>query len=457
MKISLSTLSASVLACLSVMCTQNAHAVPNPVAFVEEIQDDAVTTDTQANNSSPIALGSQSAPVVTAIITKAEPAFDAPQAVPSAADEQRFYKAALDDRTMLMNCAELTQDAMRLACYDTLARGENPTVIETKRPIKLGETLWQTLKGNPQVVYTETSDPVILTGDEQGLLTEEDTKQLERVAKQFTPLSLSFDLDRNNTPLWSSRPHNPMYVLPLFMNGKPNRSPSTPNFEPKHYTLNEFRAPELKFQVSVKVKAAEDLWGTETDLWFGYTQQSHWQIYNEDNSRPFRVHDYQPEIFLTQPVYSNLPWGGKLRMIGAGAVHHSNGESENLSRSWNRAYLMAGMEWGNLTVMPRLWARILKEGNHLQPDDNPDVLDYYGYGDVRFLYQLENKSNISGTARYNPKTGKGALQLDYVHPLGKGVSGYFQIFQGYGQSFIDYNHETTSFGIGLMLNDWMGL
>ena len=90
---------------------------------------------------------------------------------------------------------------------------------------------------------------------------QKDAKQLEYAAKQFTPLSLSFDLDRNNTPLWSSRPHNPMYVLPIFMHGKPNRSPNTPSHEARQFTPNEFRAPELKFQVSVKVKAAEDLWG----------------------------------------------------------------------------------------------------------------------------------------------------------------------------------------------------
>lgn len=444
-KISLSTLSASVLTCLAVLQAQQAHAVPNPVSFIEETENNPDATLTQA----------------AVLTTKVEVHADQPVvnddalAATTVATDSNVQQA--DQQSLLINCATLTQDAMRLACYDTLARGDIPNTIENKRPIRLGETIWQTIKGNPQVVYSDTAPTVVLSGDEQGGLSDEDTQNLERVAKQYTPLSLAYDLDRNNTPLWSTRPHNPMYVLPLFVNGKPNRHPSTPNHEVYHYTGNEFRAPELKFQLSVKVKAAEDLLGTDADLWVGYTQQSHWQVYNEDNSRPFRAHDYQPEIFLTQPVYSDLPWGGKLRMIGAGAMHHSNGESENLSRSWNRAYLLAGMEWGRLTVMPRLWGRILKEGNDLQPDDNPDILDYYGYGDVRFLYQLEDDSNVSGTVRYNPKSGKGALQLDYVRPLGKGVSGYIQLFQGYGQSLIDYNHESTGIGFGLMLNDWMGL
>lgn len=447
-KLSLSALSASVLACLGILQVQQAHAVPNPVSFIEETENNPDDTLTQA------------AVLTTKIEVHPDHLAPSDEAVSEtvATVSQPTDSAQKPDReALLVSCSTLTQDAMRLACYDTLARGDVPNTIENKRPIRLGETIWQTIKGNPQVVYSDTAPSVTLSGDAQGGLSDEDAKNIERVAKQYTPLSLAYDLDRNNTPLWSTRPHNPMYVLPLFVNGKPNRHPSTPTHEVEHFTGNEFRAPELKFQLSVKVKAAEDLLGTDADLWVGYTQQSHWQVYNEDNSRPFRVHDYQPEVFLTQPVYSDLPWGGKLRMIGAGAVHHSNGESENLSRSWNRAYLMAGMEWGRLTVMPRLWGRILKEGNDLQPDDNPDILDYYGYGDVRFLYQLQDDSNVSGTVRFNPKSGRGALQLDYVRPLGKGVSGYVQLFQGYGQSLIDYNHESTGIGFGLMLNDWMGL
>ena len=66
-------------------------------------------------------------------------------------------------------------------------------------------------------------------------------------------------------------------------------------------------------------------------------------------------------------------------------------------------------------------------------------------------------SQISGLGRLNPATGKGALQLDYVYPLGRGISGYVQVFQGYGQSIVDYNHETTVVGVGIMLNDWLGL
>lgn len=350
---------------------------------------------------------------------------------------------SMDYEAMFFECASITQDASRLACFDGVVQGDSPSIIKEKRPLHLSQTVVSTLKGDPQIVLADSDNTT--------------AKALPDESK-YSALSLAYDLDKNSdTGLWKARPHNPMYILPVFINGKPNHHPSTPNQAVRSYPDDEMRNTELKFQVSFKSKVAEDVFGTNADLWAGYTQQSHWQVYNENHSRPFRAHDYQPEVFVTQPVKADLPFGGQLRMLGGGLVHHSNGENNLLSRSWNRAYAMAGMEWGKLTVMPRVWGRIAKGTDSSRPDDNPDIMDYYGYGDVRFLYTLQEGKHLSGTVRYNPASNKGALQLDYIHPLGKGVSGYVQVFQGYGQSLVDYNHESTAVGVGIMLNDWMGL
>lgn len=368
-------------------------------------------------------------------------------------DQDLTIKTIAEGKAMFDDCALITGDAARLICFDAIAKGRIPIALHQKQPIALGETI-KSIKGNRQVVFANDN----LNTNVNDVRYKADGLGARRNIERYTPLSISYDLDRNSEQgLWRARPHNPVYILPMYFQDKPNRHPSTPTQAVKDYTTNQQRASELKFQVSLKSKVMDDVFDTNADLWFGYTHVAHWQVYNEDNSRPFRAHDYEPEMFLTQPVLADLPLGGRLRMLGAGVVHHSNGEDNPLSRSWNRAYMMAGMEWGNLTVMPRLWMRILKEGDRSKPNDNPDILNYYGYGDVKFLYQLQNNKKISGLVRYNPKTGKGALHLDYVHPLGKGISGYVQLFQGYGQSIIDYNHEATSIGVGVMLNDWMGL
>ncbi|WP_323842053.1 MULTISPECIES: phospholipase A [unclassified Moraxella] len=377
------------------------------------------------------------------------------EARPSEQVEELMIKTREAGEAMFYDCAMIAADATRLGCFDAIAVGKTPAILQQKQPIALSETI-KSITGDRQLVFADDADDT--TKDENVIVASENDLDKRWKAERYSPLSISYDLNQNGEQgLWGVRPHNPVYILPIYFHGKPNRDPVTPTQKAWHYTTDDQYASELKFQLSLKSKMMEDVFGTNADLWFGYTHMAHWQIYNEKNSRKFRAHDYKPEIFLTQPVLADLPFGGRLRMLGAGVVHHSNGENNPWSRSWNRAYMMAGMEWKNLTVMPRLWARIIKGGNSLRPNDNPDVLDYYGYGDVKFLYQLQSKKSISGLLRYNPKTGKGALQLDYVHPIGKGISGYVQLFQGYGQSFIDYNHEATSIGVGVMLNGWMGL
>lgn len=377
---------------------------------------------------------------------------------------------------LFYECTQVQTSGARLACFDKVAeQGKTPSYTTTKQPVDLAKTLQSTLAGNPQVVLVEENTTISAKGnatnneasngeslDTVGL-TQREAEVLENVGvtqadiEKYTPLSLAYDLDKNSERgTWTVRPHRPTYLLPLFYTFDPNLNPSTPSqLRPDPLlTSNDTRNTELKFQLSLKTKVMEDLFDTSADLWFGYTQESHWQVYNEDNSRPFRATDYQPEIFLTQPVTADLPFGGRLRMLGAGAIHHSNGQDDPLSRSWNRAYLMAGAEWGKLSVIPRLWARVNNESS--SSEDNPDIEDYMGYGDIKFLYDLPEQQSLSGTLRYNPSTNKGAAQIDYVYPLAKNVNGYIQLFQGYGESIIDYNHENTSIGFGIMLNDWKG-
>lgn len=388
---------------------------------------------------------------------------------------------------LFFECQELESSPARLACYDTVAeQGKSSTLTTTKQPLDLAKTFRSTIAGNPQVVLagenatsddSDDQDSNYQDSDEAAAqtnanateklntvgLTEREAQVLEDVGvtqsdiEKYTPLSLAYDLDQNSQRgKWTIRPYRPNYILPLFYRFDQNLSPTPSNPEEPgaEYTSNDIRNTELKFQLSLKTKVAEDLFDTSADVWFGYTQQAHWQVYNEDNSRPFRATDYQPEIFLTQPVTADLPFNGSLRMLGAGLMHHSNGRSDPISRSWNRIYLMGGAEWDRFSIVPRVWARINNESS--DSEDNPDIEDYMGYGDVKFLYDLPNQQSVSGTLRYNPSTNNGAAQIDYIYPLSSNVNGYLQLFHGYGESLIDYNHKDTAIGVGIVLNDWKG-
>ena len=368
---------------------------------------------------------------------------------------------------LFFECTQVKTDTARLACFDKVST-QGETTIAAKQSLDLVQTLKSTITGDPKIVLagdavdnevaadqstSETLDTVGLTKSEAQVL--ENAGVTQKDINKYSTLSLAYDLDQNSERgTWTVRPHNPNYILPLFYTFKPNLNPSSPAQETEGFTSNEARNTDLKFQLSLKSKVGEDLFGTNADLWFGYTQDSHWQVYNEDNSRPFRATDYQPEIFLTQPVTAKLPFGGQLRMLGVGAVHHSNGKADPLSRSWNRLYLMGGAEWGKFSVVPRVWARVNNEDD--SSEDNPDIEDFMGHGDVKFVYDLPKQQSISGTLRYNFKTDKGAAQIDYIYPLSENVNGYIQLFQGYGESIIDYNYENTAVGVGIVLNDWKG-
>ena len=115
---------------------------------------------------------------------------------------------------------------------------------------------------------------------------------------------------------------------------------------------------------------------------------------------------------------------------------------------------MGGEEWGKITMVPRLWFLFPEDK---KTSDNPDIGDFMGYGDMRFLYNLGEKNTFGGLVRYNPATSKGAVQLDYARPISGGLKGYIQIFHGYGENIQDYNHLNTTIGLGIMFNDFLGL
>ena len=375
------------------------------------------------------------------------------------------------DQQTLLTCSKITDNIARLACFDKISVGKIEP--EAKAPLDIAKTLEVSLKEGKAVpvlavdqTATVTTTTTTITKNEQKKLdhlvpNKQDKKILKQVGvtaadvEKYTPLSVLYDLDKNDPKgILTIRPHLPMYVMPLWYNATPNYDIHSPTQDHVRASKDSLQHLDSKLQISMKTKLAQDVFDTNADVWLGYTQQSYWQVYNGKYSRPFRSSDYQPEIFLTQPIKGNLPGNGSLRVLGAGLVHESNGQSDPLSRSWNRIYAMAGTEWGKLTVIPRLW---LIANENSKDSDNPDIGDYMGYGDVRWLYSLNDQSTVGGVMRYNPSTNKGAIQVDYAYPLKGGMKAILQVFHGYGENIQDYNHKSTNVGIGIMFNDFKGL
>lgn len=241
------------------------------------------------------------------------------------------------------------------------------------------------------------------------------------------------------------RRHEPVYVLPARWSSNPNERPETPTLPVPGSSIDLDRI-EVKFQLSLKTKLVDNMFDGNGDLWIGYTQQSNWQAYNSVESEPFRETNYAPEIFTSWRTGLDLPFGWRWQMLNLGFVHHSNGRTEPLSRSWNRVYAQFGFERGDWQLYLRPWVRI-EEGSS---DNNPDIEDYFGHGDMRMTWR-KGGHDLGLTTRWSPSENRGALQFDWHYPLKGDLKAYLQLFHGYGETLIDYNHRQTAIGLGVSL------
>lgn len=243
-------------------------------------------------------------------------------------------------------------------------------------------------------------------------------------------------------------PHRPNYVLPAKYTTRSNREA----FEgiPDADSIDDL---ELKLQFSFKYPLSTGLFGSSHSLWIAYTQQSYWQAYNTEDSRPFRETNYEPEIFVAFNVSDYSLFGISPEFINLGINHQSNGRSDPTSRSWNRFIAEFIFEYENLAFSIRPWWRIPESGDD---DDNPGIHRYLGYGDLNFIYSWEHFS-MDVMIRNNLRTSdnRGALQVGFTFPLWNRFKGYVQYFNGYGESMIDYSHHTQSIGVGIILTNWL--
>ena len=192
---------------------------------------------------------------------------------------------------------------------------------------------------------------------------------------------------------------------------------------------------------------------TSLHFWGAYTQQSHWQVINFRNSSAFRETIYEPELIATLGTGN----ASGLKLINLGWLHQSNGRLLPESRSWNRVYVLGGLEWNDMTsVMVRGWQRLKEQP---EQDDNPDIGDYLGRGDLVIRWEPRDKSQaIAMLLRNNlrKKNNRGYVQIDWATPakLGNAARVHIQLTSGYGESLIDYNHKQTTLGLGLSFREW---
>ena len=298
-------------------------------------------------------------------------------------------------------CREIQDDKARLACFDAVQRsaeGPHPSYLE--RHWKLGP------------------------GDER--ISIEDVQ-----------------------------PHQRTYILLGKWTNHANTQPSSPSPDHTVPATIPWNDDELAFQLSFKSELVsrrefgEKILGlSDMRVWFAYTQRSFWQLYTPRLSRPFRETNYEPEAIVTLGTGNR---GDGWKLLNLGLVHQSNGRSLPQSRSWNRLYAQGGWEWGPLSVQARAWWRIPENPDK---NDNPDITDYLGYGDLLLRRGFDNDKSVSLLLRQSFKTGRGFAQLDWTsRKLFGPARVYVQATSGYGESLIDYNFKQNTFGVGFAYSE----
>lgn len=328
-----------------------------------------------------------------------------------------------------VECRTIASNVDRLACYDRASPPVPPSPADPAGSSVSGE------RGQKDRLST--------------FISSEHDRQLS----QGSVLADHWELDAaSKRGTFVLRPYKPIFILPLSRTDKVNQAPSSSAAGHTSAGLGHLDASEVRVQFSLKAKAFENLFGDNGDLWLGYTQSSRWQAYSDRNSRPFRETDYEPEAMLAFRTNYEL-FGFKGRLASIGVNHQSNGRALPLSRNWNRVIAQAGFERGDWMVLVRPWWRFPESNGS---DDNPGIENYIGRGEVIATRQWRDQV-FSLQLRHSLRGGensRGSAQLGWSFPIAGDLKGYLQLFSGYGESLIDFNHRQTVLGIGFSVFDW---
>jgi len=228
------------------------------------------------------------------------------------------------------------------------------------------------------------------------------------------------------------------------------------------YFIDGNMSPSAKFQISFKYQifnqqsdlAAEHPW--VNGFYGAYTQTSFWDI--SKDSAPFFDSTYRPEIFWSVQDLRMPNFPGLARFdFQTGLQHESNGKSGDDSRTVNSFYVQPIFTLGDkdalfLTVAPKAYVYLGSLA------DNPDITDYRGYFDLKFIFGQADGLQAAITGRIGDDWDKGSVQLDLSYPLRKIIFDsldiylHAQLFNGYGESLLRYDEQQgTTFRVGLSL------
>lgn len=289
--------------------------------------------------------------------------------------------------------------------------------------------------------------------DDEALRVQRQTLNYAYVPIQDDP-EASAGLQRHLERTFGLKPYKANYYLPVSYADRPY-----PVYDP----ADRYRQLEAEYQYSISIDLFADVlhWGELYGV--AMTSRGFWQMYSP--SSPFREVNYNPEVYALFPVSG---WIDGLKTLTLTYSHASNGQGDietadinrsdcsgcypywqrSRSRAWNYVSAVLGLQYGALLIDLTLRVKIDVRMFEIK-DDNPDIMDYYGWTRLNAAYLL-GAHRFEAMGRLNPVTGYGAFEAGWSYPFfgRESVFWYAKGFCGYGESLIDYDRYVNKVGFG---------
>ncbi|QDO94929.1 phospholipase A [Formosa sediminum] len=203
---------------------------------------------------------------------------------------------------------------------------------------------------------------------------------------------------------------------------------------------------DIKYQISFKQLISRDPLFWDSYLYLTYTQKAFWNIY--EFSSPFQEINFNPTIGLSKVFYddTNHAKGVASLMLN----HESNGRDSTASRSWNRlSAKYATALTAKTTVSLEVWAPFGYQ------EDNPDLLEYVGLGELRVAHEfIPNRLSFETALRKGLNLEwKGAVRTRLYYNPFKSNNQYIMLewYAGQAESLIAYEKFTSMVRLGFVI------
>lgn len=202
---------------------------------------------------------------------------------------------------------------------------------------------------------------------------------------------------------------------------------------------------DAKFQLSIAQRLTNDLLPWNTYLFLMFTEKVFWNVF--ENSMPMRDLNFNPGIGVTKPFFVKGRYSGKMTLM---VEHESNGRDGDASRSWNKISLSSSAlvtDW--LLVHAKYWYPIVDGMN------NKDLLRYTGLFQVGAEVSARNRRFIWSAVFMKRKTWRmnWNVDLQFAMRILKQDNQYlfFQFYNGYGESLLDYKQYRSRLRVGICI------